>query len=74
MQITTKLKANRTFPGCYLWCKDTNFNANHNILDNLEKFGDAVIYGAKILILMQITTLDVSAILIIALLSMVQRY
>ena len=59
---------------CYLWCKDTNFNANHNIMIINNNVINAVIYGAKILILMQITTTHISITTSISLLSMVQRY
>ena len=56
MQITTEDPDLRTQVGCYLWCKDTNFNANHNYSDGRPSVHCVVIYGAKILILMQITT------------------
>ena len=42
---------------CCLWCKDTNFNANHNTTLLISDAALVVVYGAKILILMQITTL-----------------
>ena len=56
MQITTTVFAMHIITGCCLWCKDTNFNANHNQKEvyNFERI--VVVYGAKILILMQITT------------------
>ena len=60
--------------GCYLWCKDTNFNANHNVLVQRGGFQSVVIYGAKILILMQITTNWYDKIQSAKLLFMVQRY
>ena len=44
--------------GCCLWCKDTNFNANHNDGSVWCISSHVVVYGAKILILMQITTTD----------------
>ena len=56
MQITTRTEDIWRANGCCLWCKDTNFNANHNSGDNIRKGGYVVVYGAKILILMQITT------------------
>ena len=56
MQITTQVTTGEARHSCCLWCKDTNFNANHNeaLLTMLSVV--VVVYGAKILILMQITT------------------
>ena len=59
---------------CYLWCKDTNFNANHNLAWWEKEGVKVVIYGAKILILMQITTTVAIKATIMPLLFMVQRY
>ena len=74
MQITTGLDSYHSFRSCCLWCKDTNFNANHNY-DNLYKqYTTVVVYGAKILILMQITTPDELVNPDFMLLFMVQRY
>ena len=56
MQITTPEFDCLGMQGCYLWCKDTNFNANHNGNRTSKASTSVVIYGAKILILMQITT------------------
>ena len=56
MQITTTHSRQSRKLCCYLWCKDTNFNANHNHVERRSNRRKAVIYGAKILILMQITT------------------
>ena len=64
----------RSAMGCYLWCKDTNFNANHNELFELCFLTEVVIYGAKILILMQITTQYGTTLSQGELLFMVQRY
>ena len=60
--------------GCCLWCKDTNFNANHNTPEFAELKNKVVVYGAKILILMQITTNPSGIINMSTLLFMVQRY
>ena len=56
MQITTVPCGKCSACRCYLWCKDTNFNANHNSSTHHKWLAFVVIYGAKILILMQITT------------------
>ena len=74
MQITTNIKQTMMTISCYLWCKDTNFNANHNIAAASVAEGVVVIYGAKILILMQITTLYSWSEDSPKLLFMVQRY
>ena len=59
---------------CCLWCKDTNFNANHNYSANILLSLFVVVYGAKILILMQITTNANTLYASHQLLFMVQRY
>ena len=56
MQFTTGTPIVITSGCCLLWCKDTNFNAIHNILACTSATACAVYYGAKILILMQFTT------------------
>ena len=58
MQITTQIPSVVYDFCCCLWCKDTNFNANHNRYDNTLLPEQVVVYGAKILILMQITTVE----------------
>ena len=74
MQITTRPTSIHPSVCCCLWCKDTNFNANHN--DSAQRYylQNVVVYGAKILILMQITTLATTRVMKIRLLFMVQRY
>ena len=41
---------------CCLWCKGTNFQANHNINDYTDLDKLTVAYGVKVLISKQITT------------------
>ena len=36
--------------GCYQWCKDTNFLANHNRFIKVYNIATVVTNGAKILI------------------------
>ena len=60
--------------GCLLWCKDTNFNAIHNFYAVVFFRNSAVYYGAKILILMQFTTLSEQFRKLSQLFIMVQRY
>ena len=74
MQITTEIVNKWQDTCCYLWCKDTNFNANHNSPLSWENALFVVIYGAKILILMQITTGVSGLKKSFRLLFMVQRY
>ena len=42
---------------CFSQCKDTNFKANHNMVEIIEATPTVVLASAKILILKQITTL-----------------
>ncbi len=57
MQFTTPTSMQPAESCCLLWCKDTNFNAIHNYTQLRWKRPRAVYYGAKILILMQFTTI-----------------
>ena len=41
---------------CICLCKDTNFKANHNAIDDSDNLSNVVYAYAKILILKQITT------------------
>jgi len=41
---------------CICLCKDTNFKANHNAIDDDDNLSNVVYAYAKILILKQITT------------------
>ena len=56
MQFTTVSDRKYIAECCLLWCKDTNFNAIHNLYALAVLPVRAVYYGAKILILMQFTT------------------
>ena len=55
-QITTYPHQNTKRASCSLWCKDTNFSANHNKTLEQQWKGLVVLYDAKILIFQQITT------------------
>ena len=57
-QITTSLQRFSLPPCCFNYCKDTNFQANHNGLSYTDKETFVVSTTAKILIFKQITTLD----------------
>ena len=55
-QITTFLKDCASIVCCICLCKDTNFKANHNLIEKIPKATSVVYAYAKILILKQITT------------------
>ena len=60
-QITTQRIALHLSRCCLCYCKDTNFKANHNTV-SLEIQVRMVVYAtAKILILKQITTVDLAS-------------
>ena len=56
-QITTPFNNFKTLKGCLLLCKDRNFKANHNTLQEVKLAFEDVCYSAKIGILKQITTI-----------------
>ena len=60
-QITTNSSLISFRRWCDLWCKNNNSQSNHNGGDTHLKQPGGVIYGAKIIILNQITTLSHSA-------------
>ena len=55
-QITTRTRQEDRPWRCSLWCKDTNFSANHNSSSYAFLAACVVLYDAKILIFQQITT------------------
>ena len=59
-QITTAYGAFRLLHSCICLCKDTNFKANHNPKVRLMHLATVVYAYAKILILKQITTDNLS--------------
>ena len=59
---------------CLLSCKDTNFKANHNKQAILDKRKKGVCYLAKIRILKQITTAQLSSETIGLVFVILQRY
>ena len=56
-QITTTIRRTLQRFSCSLWFKDTNLKANHNMITIMEREQVAVLYGSKILIWKQITTI-----------------
>ena len=73
-QITTIDPNDLAEEGCFCWCKDTNFSANHNC-SALRKAAYFVVFaGAKILIFQQITTALARLIEALGLFLLVQRY
>ena len=55
-QITTGELHTASAVGCICLCKDTNFKANHNVVNQYPDIATVVYAYAKILILKQITT------------------
>ena len=60
--------------GCICLCKDTNFKANHNIVNQYSNITTVVYAYAKILILKQITTRAIAKLVLLALYMPMQRY
>ena len=72
--ITTELKTSYDRYGCFFFCKDTNFLANHNSIATLRRFSSVVSSFAKILIFQLITTLLALVEQTFALFLLLQRY
>ena len=73
-QITTGLLRRWRLACCCIWYKDTNLKANHNFQCLWIMRLKVVVYGTKILIWKQITTVIASSLTSNRLLYMVQRY